>query len=266
MRLLVRTWNVFHGRTVPPGRNAFLRDAVELVVEDEPDLVCLQEVPLWGVERLATWSRMAVVAATTRRSLPLPFGGARRLTDLHHRGLRSLLTGQANAVLLGRRLEVLRHDHLVLNDRAFRRRFAREHGLPRSETRAWGREPRVAQRLRLAARAWTLVLVNLHASHLRDGRLADAEILRAAAYGAELAARDDAIVLAGDFNARREHSSALLELERGGYSRAGPGIDHVLVRGAATTGLGVWPEGRRRRGGRLLSDHPPVELTIDPSG
>ena len=62
------------------------------------------------------------------------------------------------------------------------------------------------------------------------------------------------IVLAGDFNLR--------DVRLEGFSDPGPGIDHVLVRGAAAGQLVVWPEERRLQNGVVLSDHPPVELRI----
>jgi endonuclease/exonuclease/phosphatase family metal-dependent hydrolase len=43
-RLLVRTWNLFHGNTLPPGRKAFLREMVRLASSDRPDVLCLQEI------------------------------------------------------------------------------------------------------------------------------------------------------------------------------------------------------------------------------
>src|SRR4051812_40346481 len=55
-RVLVRTWNVFHGNSKPPERRAFLEEMVRLAVADEPDLVCLQEVPAWAVAELDDWS------------------------------------------------------------------------------------------------------------------------------------------------------------------------------------------------------------------
>jgi endonuclease/exonuclease/phosphatase family metal-dependent hydrolase len=59
-------------------------------------------------------------------------------------------------------------------------------------------------------------------------------------------------------------SPALQELcsEEWGFSQPGPGIDHILVRGAAVTPIRRWPDERRERDGRLLSDHAPVELDI----
>ena len=53
-------------------------------------------------------------AARTRYRLG-PLG--RRPTDLHHGKVRSLLTGQANAVLVARRHAVTDHRRLVLNGR-----------------------------------------------------------------------------------------------------------------------------------------------------
>ena len=76
MSLLVRSWNVFHGNAVPPEGHAYLREMVELVTSDGPALVCLQEVPVWALERLEEWSGMAVVGATAQPPMlgPIPIG------------------------------------------------------------------------------------------------------------------------------------------------------------------------------------------------
>ena len=58
MQLLVRTWNLFHGRTYPETRNVVLERMIRLIAEREPDVVCLQEVPLWSIARLERWSAM----------------------------------------------------------------------------------------------------------------------------------------------------------------------------------------------------------------
>ena len=97
MALVIRTWNVFHGNTDPPGRRAYLRQMIELVTRDRPDVVCLQELPVWSLTRLAAWSGMHAVGAVARR--PLLRRGARALTGLHHGLLRSALTGEADAIL-----------------------------------------------------------------------------------------------------------------------------------------------------------------------
>jgi endonuclease/exonuclease/phosphatase family metal-dependent hydrolase len=47
-----------------------------------------------------------------------------------------------------------------------------------------------------------------------------------------------------------------------GFSSPGPGIDHVLVRGAPSGPIVRWPDERRRRGDALLSDHAPVEVRV----
>ena len=40
-------------------------------------------------------------------------------------------------------------------------------------------------------------------------------------------------------------------------------IDHILLRRAIATSVRVWPDEERTFGGKLLSDHPPVEATIE---
>ncbi len=47
--MIVRTWNIFHGNTVPPGRRRYVEEMIRLVTKDGPDLVCLQEVPAMGL-------------------------------------------------------------------------------------------------------------------------------------------------------------------------------------------------------------------------
>ncbi len=65
-------------------------------------------------------------------------------------------------------------------------------------------------------------------------------------------------ILAGDFNVRAEHMPELP-----GWSAVGPGIDHVLVRKLSASPLTVWPVERRLHNGAVLSDHAPVEVTIE---
>lgn len=99
--LSIRTWNLFHGRTVPPSGKTFLREAIDLVTRDRPALVCLQEVPVWAISRLEQWSGMRASAAVTAPALGGPL--AQRLTALDPDRLRSALAGRANAVLVGAR-------------------------------------------------------------------------------------------------------------------------------------------------------------------
>jgi endonuclease/exonuclease/phosphatase family metal-dependent hydrolase len=267
--VLVRTWNLFHGNTKPPQRPAFLEEMVRLAVSDEPDVVCLQEVPPWALPSLGDWSGYGAVgdvaAPPTIGPLPSTAQIGRVLTDLHHGLLRSAFSGQANAILVSPRLRVHEHRVLVLNPRRFRAAQARTLGLRVTTRLAWGKERRVCQVLRLERDGWTFVLGNLHAtSYLPDERLADAELLRAAVYVDGLAQPDEAIVLAGDFNVTFERSRTLLDLSgrEWGFSQPATGIDHILVRGFAIDGPRRWPPKRRRHGERLLSDHAPVEATL----
>jgi endonuclease/exonuclease/phosphatase family metal-dependent hydrolase len=267
--VLVRTWNLFHGNTKPPERRAFLDEMVRLAVADEPDVVCLQEVPVWALPLLDDWSGYAAVgdvaAPPTIGPLPSTAEVGRILTGLNHGLFRSAFSGQANAVLLAPRLRVLEHKALVLNPRSFRTAQARWLGLGWVARLAWAKERRVCQAVRVVdAGGRTVLLGNLHATSFPpDERLADAELLRAATWLDALARPDEPLVFAGDFNVAFPRSRTLLDLARDwGFSRPGTGIDHVLVRNATIEGPHRWPLERRQRGDRLLSDHAPVEATV----
>jgi len=258
--VLVRSWNLFHGNAVPPQRHAFLDEMIRLATSDDPDLLCVQEVPAWALGRFA-------VGDVASRP-PLGAAAGRAITSLHHGVLRSAVSGQGNAVWVSPRLRVVEHHALPLNPLRFRRREARTLGLGRAEQLAWARERRVVQALRVADGRRTLVAANLHCTSFeRDPRLADAELLRAAWFADSVARPGEPVVLAGDFNLRSGRSTTLASLAspEWGFSAPGPGIDQVLVRGAAAVGeLRVWPEDRRRRpNGSLLSDHAPVEREVE---
>jgi endonuclease/exonuclease/phosphatase family metal-dependent hydrolase len=97
--MVVRTWNLFHGKPSPPGRRAFLRQMVELVTADGPDVVCLQELPVWALSHLERWTGMHSSGAVARRPL-LPIGVlARAVTAVHHGLIRSAVEGEADAIL-----------------------------------------------------------------------------------------------------------------------------------------------------------------------
>ena len=107
MPLLVRTWNLFHGNAVPPERRAYLRQMVELVTADDPDVVCLQEVPVWALRHLESWSGMHAIGAVGAQPLLRSADLGRWVTDLHHGILRSAVTGEALATLVARRHAVV---------------------------------------------------------------------------------------------------------------------------------------------------------------
>jgi endonuclease/exonuclease/phosphatase family metal-dependent hydrolase len=269
--VLVRSWNLFHGNTKPPQRAAFLEEMLRLVTADAPGVLCVQEVPVWALAHLQRWSGMRSVGDVAARPMlgPLPSTAAlgKMVTALDHGLLRSAFSGQANAILLVHGLRILEHRVQTLNPRRFRAEQARVHGVDWIARLAWGKERRIVQAVRVAVptgrTAW---IGNLHAtSYPPDQRLPDAEVLRAATFVDGLAAPDELVVLAGDFNVSFLRSRTLHELTapEWGFSNAGPAIDHVLVRGAPSTPVHRWPDERREHQGRLLSDHAPVEVTIE---
>lgn len=257
--MVVRTWNVFHGNTAPPGRKRYVEQMVRLVTEGEPDAVCLQEVPPWALARLADWSGMQVFGEVAARPMigPVPVTTeiGRRLTDLNAGLFRSGFEGQANAILV-RRTIAARHV-ITLNPFGFRLGTARRLGLPLVTQLAWAKERRQAIAVRLEGGA---LVANLHATNARDVRIPEAEVERAALWAGRLAG-NDLCVLAGDLNVDTKRSQVFGRLA--GFSAAGPGVDHVLVRGAAVGDHGRWSRERRTLGGFVLSDHAPVEVRVE---
>lgn len=223
--MLIRSWNVYHGRTSPPGRRVYLRELVELASGDAPDVLCLQELPLWALTRLEEWSGMNAVWAVAKRSpISRQLGGILQRFDA--RSFRSGITGQANAILLAPSLVPLDHRSIRISER--------------------GRERRVCHAVRLGG----VVLGNVHASNdFRHPEVPRAELKRAHALVESMATAGEARVLAGDFNLRDP-------------DLPGPNIDHVVVAGIDHGALEVWPELRRLHNGAVLSDHAPVEMRI----
>jgi endonuclease/exonuclease/phosphatase family metal-dependent hydrolase len=123
--MLVRTWNLFHGNASSPERRAFLRQMIELVTQDRPDVVCLQELPVWALRHLEHWSGMHASGAVARRPL-LPLG-ARAVTAVHHGLLRSAVTGEADAILTRESVHTV-GAHVVGEDRLRRIAQAAELG------------------------------------------------------------------------------------------------------------------------------------------
>jgi len=261
-RLLVRTWNLFRGNTKPAGRKTFLEEMVRLAVADAPEVVCLQEVPVWALEHLTAWTGMSAITDVTRRGLPL----GRFLSELDPQRFRSAVTGQANAMLLGRELDVVEHRRVVLNPFRFRRAQARRLQLPLAVRVTWAAERRVCQVVRVRRADETFVVANMHLTgHRSEKGLADAELLRAAVYVDGFARPGEPVLLCGDFNLGVRNSRTLGELMSAewGFSGAMPrGIDHILIRGLRAGPPQVWPVERRTHDGRVLSDHAPVDLEV----
>jgi endonuclease/exonuclease/phosphatase family metal-dependent hydrolase len=110
--LVVRSWNVFHGRTWPESRRTHLERMVRLIAEGA-DLVALQEVPLWALPRLDDWSGMKARSAWAMPALYGPFGRTASVFDPVR--FRSQATGQANALLVRQKLQVTGQRMRILN-------------------------------------------------------------------------------------------------------------------------------------------------------
>jgi endonuclease/exonuclease/phosphatase family metal-dependent hydrolase len=237
MRLHVRTWNVFHGNAHPPRRNGYLRQMIELAATDRPDVICLQEVPVWALRRLDGWSRMAAFGAVARA--PLRLGPVSTWLTRAHQGLfRSGLAGQANAILVSRSYGAV--------------------DLGYEQISVDGRERRVVHAVRVAGPP-TVVVANLHATNdFRDPAVPRSEAARARDFVGRVAGESEAAVLAGDYNVQ--------DPKLDGFSTQGEGIDDVLVRNAAVLDVGVWSLERRTVNGVVLSDHAPVDCVVEVAG
>ena len=254
--MLVRSWNLYHGNTCPPGPDSYLEEMVRLATADRPEVLLLQEIPIWAFPHLGAWSGMTAVADVAQRPrigpVPISAGLGRSLTFLDPGLLRSAFSGQGNAILLGEGLGPAAHEVIALNPAEFRREESRRLGLGLVTRLAWEKERRICQVVRVEPR---LLVANLHAtSSPGDMRLPAAELRRVTKLVLEQAEPEDEVVIGGDFNVPGDQGA----IE--GFSPPGPGIDQILVRGGHPSPLRTWPDERRRRGGMLLSDHSPVEL------
>jgi endonuclease/exonuclease/phosphatase family metal-dependent hydrolase len=220
--LVVRTWNLFHGNTSPPERRGYLRQMVELVTADHPDVVCLQEIPLWALAHLEAWSSMHSVSAVARTARLGSAELGRWISELNHGLFRSAFTGEADAILVDARFGVSDERRIVVATAPLRR---------------------IVHSVLLDGE---LAVVNFHIT----GVEAEWKIVQA------FAGSYERVVAAGDANIR----GAGIE---GFSSPLEDSIDQILVKGVDSTPPRRWPDERRRLDGRLLSDHAPVELTLE---
>jgi endonuclease/exonuclease/phosphatase family metal-dependent hydrolase len=270
--VVVRTWNLFHGNTVPAGRRAYLREMVELVTRDRPDVVLLQEIPWWALPLLGEWAGMQGVWAHAKRPklgfVPIPTVLGRGLTAPHHGLTRSGFAGQGNAILFPPEAKVREHKTITLNTNVFTEERGKAFGLTPKQMVAWESERRVCHVVRYELPNRTRFLVgNLHASHLPDKRLPDAEARRAVNFVIRSSELEESLILGGDFNHPAAQSATVHELinapREARWNQAGGLIDWFLLRRAAATSVRVWTDEERSRTGRLLSDHAPVELEVE---
>src|SRR5437764_9346667 len=152
---------------------------VRLATADDPDVLCVQEVPAWALGRFTVGD---VAARPAVGPLPVTAEIGRRLTEPNHGLLRSAFAGQGNAIKVSPRLRVLSHHVLTLNPRRFRLAQSRALRLGPVARLGWAKERRIVQAVRLEHPSGRSFLVtNMHCtSFAADERLADAEVLRAA--------------------------------------------------------------------------------------
>ena len=230
--MVIRSWNVFHGNTVPPSRRGRLREMVELAAGDAPDVLLLQELPVWALPELESWSGMEAFSEIARPPRWPPTLAA-WLTRLHNGFFRSRLAGQANAILVARTLSAVR--------------------LGGRQVSEPGRERRVVHAVRVEGLG---VAATTHLTNaLPAPAVQRAELERVRQFVDSLAAVGEPRLIGGDLN----HRDPMLP----GYdSGDGGGIDHILVAGIAGGPLTVWEPSRRVQNGLVLSDHAPVERRV----
>ena len=228
--ILVRSWNLFHGLSVPRQRKLFLEEMVRFATRDEPAVVCLQEVPVWALKRLEEWSGMQSFGAKAARvRAGSPWVGM-FITRLHPGYFRSALTGQANAILVARRLGA--------SNRSVTEVSAGNEG-----------ERRVVQTVDVEGLG---LVANFHVT----SDYADTQFRRVI----KAVGNASPAVLCGDANLRPLPRNAYDELASLGYSEPLPGIDQILVRGHE---LAEGPsEGEHVVDGVVLSDHAPIEVRL----
>jgi endonuclease/exonuclease/phosphatase family metal-dependent hydrolase len=191
--MLVLTWNLFHGRSVPETPRSLLDDFAEQLAAWAWDVALLQEVPPWWPAALGRACGASARSAPTSRNWLLP--ASRRLAERRPDVIKSW-GGGANAILV-RGEGVLDHRVCTL--------------------RRWP-ERRVAHGVRLERGWW---VCNLHAQAHSEER-AQADVARAAATAIAWSLGAPT-VLGGDLNTRHP-------VAPGFAAAAGDGVDHVLVR------------------------------------
>jgi endonuclease/exonuclease/phosphatase family metal-dependent hydrolase len=199
--MLVLSWNLFHGRSVPDAPREQLADFAARLAGWEWDVALLQEVPPWWPPVLGRACGASARTALTSRNWVLPVSrwAARRRPDV----IKSW-GGGANAILV-RGEAIIEHRVRTL--------------------RAWP-ERRVVHGVRLERGRW---VANLHATaHSEPHAQADLD-LAARTAGAWSAGAP--VVLGGDLNLRAP-------VVRGFAHVAGHSVDHLFVRPASAAAPG----------------------------
>lgn len=194
--LRVLTWNLFHGRSVPPAGRDLHDDFSGLLCAWEWDVALLQEVPPWWGPTLVPDAHSAV-AQTSRNSL----GWLRRSIARRWPDLIKSNGGGANIILS----RIGFSEHLVHKVR-------------------WLPERRVVHAVRLPDGTW---VANVHCSVPKTGH-AQEDLERSLSALNDWAGGAPAI-LGGDFNLR-------MPVAPGFESVASGRIDHIVARSATVLG------------------------------
>ena len=235
MELLVRTWNLFHGNADPPRRAGYLRRMIELVSADGPDVLCLQEVPVWALRRIDDWSGMRRFDAVTRPPL-WPGPVSRWVTRAHQGVFRSGLAGQANAILVAPRHAATDLGHERISEHGRERRLV--HAIRIAGHRGSDdREPPRVQRLRASRRA---------AGRGRHAPPRSPSVSRRPGTSSCSPGTSTSPIRASTRTRRRAAGSTTC-------SCAAPASGPVVA----------WPRERRVQNGVVLSDHPVVEARVE---
>jgi len=228
MALRVLTWNLFHGRALPPRDEDLLDAFAQALSSWRWDVALLQEVPPWWPEELAracdARSRLALTSRNALLSLRRAL--ARRRPELMRAN-----GGGCNAILVRGLGGIGAHAQRDLCMRP---------------------ERRVVHAVQTGDGPW---FANFHATVHDDAR-ARTDIAQARAYAMSWAG-DALLVLGGDFNVRDPRVPGFVRA-------AGHDVDFVFVRGLALTHDAPFEVLDRGP----LSDHAPVRATLAgaPSG
>ena len=189
------TWNLFHGRSVPPSGRDLTPEFAAALAGWEWDVALLQEVPPWWGRVLGEAAGASARTALTSRNALL---GLRRALATRFPDLMKSNGGGANTILV-------------------RGQAVTEH---RRATLRWWPERRVVHAVRTADGAWW---ANFHAQvHSEERALADAR--KAARALLDWSKGAEALVLGGDANVRKPVAPGFTHL-------GGNNVDHVLARG-----------------------------------
>jgi endonuclease/exonuclease/phosphatase (EEP) superfamily protein YafD len=193
--LRVLTWNVFHGRSVPPAGRDLFEDFAALIASWEWDVALLQELPPWWARPIAERSRASMRLNITGRNQLL---FARRFIADRRPDLIKANGGGSNAVLVrGQRIA--------------------EH---REERLRWWPEQRWMHAVRAEDGTW---LGNLHVQTQPRPR-PERDIAKAVEALGRWSRAADRVVLGGDFNIGDPAVPGMARI-------GGGGVDFVFARG-----------------------------------